>query len=207
MPRPIPAPPAALVAAPPAAVQAPPPPPPPPSGDVFGIMPSRATGLVQPYVAERKRTVDARHEDPAWLCVQILEDTANPRWRCLGCGMNRSGGATKVIDHLLGLNRSLICNYSIGDEAFKSNLEKVKKSQGNKEQKKAQKVAVAAVNKAATDSSIDRVVVQHHQSPIAVSLSHCQADNCDAAIAEFFSRATSPLPWLITRNSRRWWRR
>ena len=154
-------------------------------------MPSRASGLLQPYVAERKRTVDARHEDPAWLCVQILEDTANPRWRCLGCGMNRSGGATKVVDHLLGLNRSLICNYAIGDEAFKSNLEKVKKSQGNKEQKKAQKDAVAAVNKAATNSSIGGVVVQHHQS-IAVSFSHNQADNCDAAIAEFFFACNIP---------------
>ena len=54
-------------------------------------MPSRATGLQQPQVAERKRTVDARHDDPAWQCVEITEDTGNPRWICLGCGEGRSG--------------------------------------------------------------------------------------------------------------------
>ena len=79
---------------------------------VFGIMPARATGLQQTQVSERKRTVDARHDDPAWQCVEITEDTNNPRWRCLGCGEGRSGSATKVVDHLLGRNRTAACNLS-----------------------------------------------------------------------------------------------
>jgi len=121
---------------------------------VFNIMPARATGLQQTQVAERKRTVDVRHDDPAWQCVEITEDTSNPRWRCLGCGECRSGSATRVVDHLLGRNRAAACNLSTANDAFKAALAKVKESEGKKEQKKEHKKAVVAVNAAASKGAI-----------------------------------------------------
>lgn len=156
------------------------PPPPPPRDAAFGIMPARATGLMQPYASERKRTMDARHDHPAWACVEITEDTGNPRWRCLGCNMHRSGSAAKETEHLLGLNGLRMCTYASADDAFKANLEKVRQSHDAKVQKKEKKNAVVAVNMAASS-----VVVQHQQS-IAVSFSMSQSENCDAAIAELF---------------------
>ena len=139
-------------------------------------------------MAERKRTVDARHDDPAWQCVEITEDTSNPRWRCLGCGECRSGSATRVVDHLLGRNRAAACNLSMANDAFKAALAKAKESEGKKKQKKERKKAVVAVNAAASKGAI---VVQQRQS-IAVAFSQNHAENCDAAIAELFFSCNIP---------------
>ena len=70
---------------------------------VFGIMPARTTGLQQLQSSDRKRTACVLRADPAWQCVEIKDETNphQPRWQCLGCKAVLTGGATKIVDHLL----------------------------------------------------------------------------------------------------------
>ena len=70
---------------------------------IFGHAAVRATGLEQSSTL-RKRTSSVQRTEPCWECVSITdeEDAHQPRWRCSGCGEFKSGGATRVTNHLLG---------------------------------------------------------------------------------------------------------
>ena len=83
---------------------------------IFGIMPVRATGLQQPQPMGNKRTATVVREDVSWQCVEVTDntDSKNPRWRCRGCHNFYTGGATKVVDHVLGRSRSAKC---VGNDA------------------------------------------------------------------------------------------
>lgn len=166
---------------------------------VFGIMPIRATGLQQSsQSAERKRTASVVRDDPAWQCVEITDETDahSPRWKCLGCGAFRSGGATRIVDHVLGRKGSAKCSGT--DETFLSNVEKVKKNETAKESKKAHKKAIVAVNASAAGAVVTRPA---DQPPLSFGTS--LVDSCDNAIAELlFTHAISRRLSLIIPNSR-----
>ena len=65
------------------------------------------------------------------------EDAHSPRWKCLGCGEFKSGGAGRITNHLLGLNGSKKCSGTIGDDVFKAALDKVKAGNAEKAVAKA----------------------------------------------------------------------
>ena len=120
-------------------------------------------------------------DDPAWQCVEITDETDahSPRWKCLGCGAFRSGGATRIVDHVLGRKGSAKCSGT--DETFLSNVEKVKKNETAKESKKAHKKAIVAVNASAAGAVVTRPA---DQPPLSFGTS--LVDSCDNAIAELF---------------------
>jgi hypothetical protein len=150
---------------------------------VFGIMPVRETGLARQQQTERKRTLTPQRDDPAWKCVTIIEEADQPRWQCGGCGAHRSGGATKIADHVLGIRGSAKCTGT--DAAFLQIVDQVRASEGKKSEKKSQKSAVAAANSAAiTGAMVVGTKPKMQQS--ALSFTSSQAEACDAAIAELF---------------------
>ena len=169
---------AALALAPAAAVAAPPR----PGAGVFGLMPARQTGLMMQQAPERKRSATPQRDDPAWKCVTILDDAnkLQPRWQCLGCGAQRTGGATKISDHLLGRSGSSQCVGS-SDVSFINAVATLRDSEAGKAAKKAQKQAVVAVNHAAVTVGSQSRMLQPELS-FMTSL----GDACDAAIADFF---------------------
>eukprot|EP00967_Tisochrysis_lutea_P021132 scaffold24003_cov27-Tisochrysis_lutea.AAC.1 len=58
--------------------------------------------------AGRKRQQDAVRADPAWACVEIIDDSNahQPRWRCGGCGVERTGGISVISLEMQGGNPS-----------------------------------------------------------------------------------------------------
>jgi len=115
------------------------------------------------------------------------EDAHQPRWRCLGCGEFKSGGANRISSHLLGANGSKKCSGALGDEAFKANLQKVKEAAADKEVKKRIKSNVRLVNAAAAGEGTSSGAVLLRpagQQGLNFALNHVEA--CDTAIAELF---------------------
>ena len=133
---------------------------------------------------ERKRSAAPQRDDPAWKCVTILDDTnkLQPRWQCLGCGAQRTGGATKIADHLLGRSGSSQCVGS-SEAAFNTAVATLRDSEAEKASKKAQKQAVVAVNNAAACAT---VVSNSKMLQPELSFTTSLGDACDAAIADFF---------------------
>jgi len=155
---------------------------------VFGHAAVRATGLEQSS-ASRKRHAVVQRVEVCWSCVEITdeEDAHQPRWRCLGCGEFKSGGANRISSHLLGANGSKKCSGALGDEAFKANLQKVKKAAADKEVKKRIKSDVRLVNAAAAGEGTSSGAVLPRpagQQGLNFALNHVEA--CDTAIAELF---------------------
>jgi predicted transcriptional regulator len=161
---------------------------------MFGLMAVRSTGLQQTRVTGGKRAASVVREDVSWQCVEITdgEDPRNLRWRCRGCLTFHSGGATKVVDHLLGRSRSAKCTGT--DAAFLALVDKVRMSETKKEQKKKQCQAVVAVNSAAAvNSSTSRSssALALGKQP-TLNFNTARRDGCDAAIAEFFYACNIP---------------
>uniref|UniRef100_A0A7S3W0L0 BED-type domain-containing protein n=1 Tax=Strombidinopsis acuminata TaxID=141414 RepID=A0A7S3W0L0_9SPIT len=131
-----------------------------PSGagnSLFGFLPTRPTGLSQPLLQGRKRSAAAKRTHPAWDCVVLIDedDMSNPQWKCLGCGVSRRGGATRVVDHVLGRNMSAQCPST--DPPFLALVDKVRRSEGTKNEKKKQKEAVRQVDEAAAAPLAERL--------------------------------------------------
>lgn len=168
-------------------------------GNIFGLMAVRATGLQQVQPTGGKRAASVVREDTAWKCVEITdeEDVKNPRWRCRGCLTFHTGGATRVVDHVLGRNRSTKCTGT--DAAFLTLVDKVRVSESKKEQRKAHKTAVIAVNNAAAGvidvnspaASSGKLVSRPTGQPM-INFNTSHAGGCDAAIAEFFYACNIP---------------
>jgi predicted transcriptional regulator len=160
----------------------------------FGLMPMRSTGLQQPQVGG-KRTASVVREDIGWQCVEITDnaDSKNPRWKCRGCQNFYSGGVTKVIDHVLGRNRSTKCTGTDAD--FLALADKVKRSEAAKEQKKAQTQRIVNVNTAAelpVSNSGGKLTVARPSKQPVLNFNASHVDGCDAAIAEFFYACNIP---------------
>ena len=159
---------------------------------MFGHSAVRATGLEQSSVV-RKRHAIVQRVEICWQCVEITneEDAQQPRWRCLGCGEFKSGGATKISNHLLGEGGSKKCSQSLADDAFKALLVKVKAVAAEKAVSKRTKGDVKLVNAAAAGqepSAAGAMVARAARAPgqqgLTFDTNHAEA--CDAAIAELF---------------------
>ena len=157
----------------------------PATGGIFGIMPVRATGLMQSSMP--KRHADIARGDPAWKCVEIIDETdpKQPRWKCLGCGQHKSGGATRITNHLLGQSGSAACSRTIGGEAFNQAAAAVEKAQVAKEQQKSRKLAIASSNSAASSAAVVPSPKPSQGQP-PLNFFPAARDACDAAIAELF---------------------
>ena len=131
-----------------------PPIPAPAAGLPAWFMPVRATGLMQRQHEPRKRRADAVREDPAGQCVVVIDDANahQPRWRCMGCAVERTGGATRIVDILLGRKQTAICSGS--DPSFLALLVKVRESEAQKKNKNQRNAAVAQVNEAASSRAV-----------------------------------------------------
>ena len=174
-------------------------------GGIFGLMPVRATGLTESSAA-RKRTAAAVRDDPAWICVKIVdeEDIKAPRWQCLGCHEYKTGTATRVQQHLLGDGGMKACSQAHADASWRAAFERVRASAADKRSKKSHKATVAAVNAAASSSSTPapelpkgqttinfdvRALADHSHSsfPVAFHLIPCCFVSCRGTIAAHFA--------------------
>ena len=161
------------------------------SNAIFGQMAMRATGLEESQ--QPKRHCSVRRNDLAWSCVVVTDETdiKQPRWQCLGCGEFKSGGASKITNHLLGLSQSKKCSRSKADATFNENFEAVKAESMRKSQQKQQKLNVALSNQAALAgasfalSSASRTGSRDVNQP-TLNFNQAHSDHCDAAMAEMF---------------------
>ena len=133
--------------------------------------------------------------EPCWECVQITdeEDASNPRWKCNGCGEFKSGGATRVANHLLGEGGSKKCSLVLADDAFRAQVEKVMESAASKAARKHAKKQVALVNQAAgagTSSSTAMIPRAANQPALSFGTNHAEA--CDKVIGELFYACNLP---------------
>ena len=82
------------------------------------VQPSRATGL-NSLVSPRSKSLHAPavRKSPAWKLVTVLDstDARNPLVKCMGCGHQFKGGASRIASHALGINRMVACSTTDGN--------------------------------------------------------------------------------------------
>ena len=92
---------------------------------------------------ERVRAATAVREGLSWACVTIAEgvDANAPLWRCHGCGLLRTSGGTRLVDHLLGRNNSAKCTGNAAE--FLGRVDKVKvRNEEDAKSVKKQKIVI-----------------------------------------------------------------
>lgn len=114
------------------------------------VQPSRATGL-NSLVSPRSKSLHAPavRKSPAWKLVTVLDstDARNPLVKCMGCGHQFKGGASRIASHALGINRMVACSTTDGNAL--EIIEEIRAGMNENQAKKQRTQAVKEVNLAA----------------------------------------------------------